>query len=80
MWDLVLQDHFPDAGDRILSKNKFGAKRWHLRLNSTLAELRTVVKTMKMQDLVFTVGFNFTCRICFYTQLGLGDYTLPGLD
>ena len=68
MWDLVLQDHFPDAGDRILSKNKFGAKRLHFRLNSTLAELRTVVKTMKMQDLVFTVGFNFTCRIYFYTQ------------
>ena len=39
-----------------------------LRLNPTLAELFIHVNALKMQDLVFTVGFNFTCRIYFYTQ------------
>ena len=68
MWDLVLQDSFPDAGDRMLSKNKMRGRSLHLRLNPTLAEYLAHVNSLKMQDLLFSIGFNFTCRIYFYTQ------------
>ena len=40
----------------------------HLRLNPTLAEYLAHVNSLKMQDLLFSIGFNFTCRIYFYTQ------------